>query len=301
MSCHLCRQDAKLQLSHIYPKFVVHWIKDTSPTGGLRLLTDINKRLQDGPKEYLFCFDCEQILSADEKQFSEKVFVPYSTAVDSNNFDNVFEEEYVGNFLLKFIIGMQFRTILACESNMSSLSSRDKEEILRYKEMWRNFLLDVRADTGDCETHMFLFCSTEGSSGDLAALGPGINNYLLRSMDCTIVDSKAGNLLMVYNKIGPIGFLTTIKPRRLKKLVNTKIKMKKNNLSCAQKILNTDITSFIYVNRPKQIQAHTEPLSEEQNSKIEYRYSRNEVKAAGSLGERARKLDSDIENKKNKN
>lgn len=50
-TCKLCGSPAKIMKSHVYPKFVVNWIKDTSPKSFLRKPTNINKRNQDGPKE----------------------------------------------------------------------------------------------------------------------------------------------------------------------------------------------------------------------------------------------------------
>ena len=73
--CKLCEKDADLQLSHIIPKFVFAWLKETVP-GGIRSNRVPNRRIQDGEKDYLLCRDCEQIFSVWEKQFCEHIFIP---------------------------------------------------------------------------------------------------------------------------------------------------------------------------------------------------------------------------------
>ena len=50
--CRLCEQESDLQESHIIPKFVCAYLKDTSPTGKIREANNVNKRKQDGIKLY---------------------------------------------------------------------------------------------------------------------------------------------------------------------------------------------------------------------------------------------------------
>ena len=41
--CKLCEQETSLQESHIIPKFIYSYLKDTSPTGKLREAENINE------------------------------------------------------------------------------------------------------------------------------------------------------------------------------------------------------------------------------------------------------------------
>jgi len=62
--CVLCdTKDTVLQESHSIPKFAYDWMRETSKTGFLRDMDDVNKRHQDGPKKYLLCGDCERKLA----------------------------------------------------------------------------------------------------------------------------------------------------------------------------------------------------------------------------------------------
>lgn len=74
-TCALCdAKEVELRESHIIPKFVYDWIKETSITGHLRSSEDINIRSQDGLKVHLLCSQCELSLSKLEKQMSSYLF-----------------------------------------------------------------------------------------------------------------------------------------------------------------------------------------------------------------------------------
>jgi hypothetical protein len=276
----------------VYPKFVVNWIKDTSPTGFLRKPTNINKRNQDGPKENWFCNDCEQLLSKDEKQFAEKVFSPYVNALDNHEYSDLFKDQLNGEFILRFAIGLQLRAILA-NTKIDQLNIENIELINKFRDHWKKYLLENESKTGDCETHIFFFTSFEGATGQVGdfEFASNINTYLTRAMDSTIIDSASGKILGVYCKIGPIAFITSIKPRKLKGLVNTKISLKKNKLSCVQKYMNPTIVNFLWKDRPNQIIENSQELSEKQKEKVDEAYLKDPEKSINSLGHRMNTLD----------
>ncbi len=74
--CRLCSQTRDLRDSHIIPKFVFDWMKETG-SKYLRVSGAPNRRMQDGRKYPLLCEECEQRFSARERWFSENVFGPY--------------------------------------------------------------------------------------------------------------------------------------------------------------------------------------------------------------------------------
>jgi len=76
MKCKLCdTQEAKIE-SHIIPKFIFNWMKE-SGTGRLRQLKSFNMPQQDGIKTHMLCEGCELKFSISEKWFLEKVFKEY--------------------------------------------------------------------------------------------------------------------------------------------------------------------------------------------------------------------------------
>ncbi len=55
--CYLCQKQAGIRLSHVVPRFVTNWLKETSP-GAIRDSRVPNRRIQYGVKEYMLCEAC---------------------------------------------------------------------------------------------------------------------------------------------------------------------------------------------------------------------------------------------------
>jgi hypothetical protein len=71
LPCALCGSHNKRQLSHIIPSFVFKHASVRSPTGFLRTNLTPNRRVQDGPKDYILCSPCEQMFGVWEQTFSK--------------------------------------------------------------------------------------------------------------------------------------------------------------------------------------------------------------------------------------
>lgn len=72
LPCALCGGSrSKRQLSHIIPSFVFKHASVRAPTGFLRNNVTPNRRIQDGPKDYVLCRDCEQRFSKWERSFAD--------------------------------------------------------------------------------------------------------------------------------------------------------------------------------------------------------------------------------------
>lgn len=180
--CALCQEVKELQISHIVPKFINLWQKKTSATGHLRLLRSINQRVQDGYKEYLLCFDCEQLFGKYEKQYADKVFYPYQS---HNTRDIVYDE-----WLLKFSTSVAWRilTLMKKENGHKGLSLFHSQKLTFAEKAWRHFLLGERDDIGTTEQHMIFMGGIE-STGSIET-AHNINNYLMRSTDYTFGNTK---------------------------------------------------------------------------------------------------------------
>ena len=59
-ACALCHDKSELELSHIIPKFVLRYLKETS-AGLLRSAENPNAVVQDGEKHYMLCGKCEDL------------------------------------------------------------------------------------------------------------------------------------------------------------------------------------------------------------------------------------------------
>ena len=82
--CKLCGLEKQLCESHIVPKFIYRWIKATSPTSHIRKMGNPNVRVQDGPKKYLLCKECEDKFSKYENLFAQKHFYPSTEGLNTS-------------------------------------------------------------------------------------------------------------------------------------------------------------------------------------------------------------------------
>jgi hypothetical protein len=101
--CALCKRNVPLVESHIIPKFVFRWKKETSATGFLRFSQTPNKRVQDGLKVPMLCIDCEGLFNGFETPFSKRLFYPYiSDGGQRLPYDS---------WLLKFCVSVSWRIL----------------------------------------------------------------------------------------------------------------------------------------------------------------------------------------------
>src|SRR4029077_16970412 len=124
-----------LQESHIIPKFIVSWLKDTSPTAKLRMGEIPNKRVQDGLKLHWLCSTCETKFSQWETYFAEKIFHPLINRESKINYDSNF---------VKFCVSISWRVLkYFIEQNQTSHFSGEAEtKMNRALLIWRDFVLD---------------------------------------------------------------------------------------------------------------------------------------------------------------
>ena len=98
--CRLCKRYTALQLSYVLPAFT---FKRKKKGGGhIRHSATINRRVQDGAKEYWLCSKCEGLFNVWETNFSNAIFHPA-------NCDGLPSISY-GDWLLK-VLHLRFMAI----------------------------------------------------------------------------------------------------------------------------------------------------------------------------------------------
>lgn len=144
--CALCdTENTILRESHSIPKFAYDWIKNTSKTPYLRDINDVNKRHQDGPKEYLLCTDCEIKLSVLEKKLSNEVFKKIANYREQKK-DIVVSEE-----IKLAILSIFWRALLTTQENPNDRTPEDSS-------LLDDFLLSAKIQilSGECKTKIFI-------------------------------------------------------------------------------------------------------------------------------------------------
>lgn len=198
--CALCSKENELRESHIIPKFVFTWFKDTG--GAIRSNRLPNLRIQDGEKEYLLCGDCEELFNIWEKPFCEKLFLPLHS-----NQPTAFPIRY-GSWALRFAVSVSWRVLLYYSRlhDLSHLSENQNEAALKALAVWRGFLLGELPNPSQFEQHLVITDVIKNYSGP--KISPFLNRYLLRTVHMSVICSNKS--AMVYTKMGRlilIGFI----------------------------------------------------------------------------------------------
>lgn len=273
-ACQLCGRDGQLQLSHIIPKFVFAWAKDSTPSF-LRNSEEPNVRVQDGEKQRLFCFDCEQQLSVWEKAFCESVFAPLhgkgAAPIDL---------EY-GDWALKFAASVSWRNLLYHRQDASELRAHLSEEQFELAERaftaWREFLLAKQENPREYEQHILTFDFIE--SHTVPFLSPYMNRYLVRSIDMDLL--CANGVTVTYTKLGRLAIFGFIQMKDRSKWKGTKIHLKKGKVGSTTYYIPQYLLRYLS-DRANQIAASFGAISEKQSAKVTEAIMKDPDKAVSS-------------------
>lgn len=210
--CALCKKHRSLKRSHIIPKFVSKWLKETSATGFLRGVMKPEKRLQDLPKLPLLCGDCEQRFSKLESYFADRIFYPIL---------NEHKEEILyDDTLLRFVISLNWRTLRTGYSDQVKVHPWIKDPLNEAEEIWREYLLQKSSDSGAYEHHLFF----TGYVGTETNVPRKFQWYTLRGIDSTLVSSRS--VVFAFTHFPHVFFVSTIIPLTLSGWESTRIRNK---------------------------------------------------------------------------
>jgi len=207
--CALCKKTSNLKKSHIVPKFVSTWIKKTSATGYMRGIKKPKKRMQDLPKFPLLCGDCEQLFSKLESYFASTFFHPI---LDNNKEEIAYDEN-----LCRFIISLNWRTLVTAYSDQVKVDPWIEQHLNRAEEIWRRYLLGESSNLGLYE-HYFFFLSNIKSE---IVLPKKFQWYTLRATDSTLASNK--NVVFSFTHFPHFCFVSTIFPFTFSDWEDTKI------------------------------------------------------------------------------
>lgn len=202
-TCKLCGSYAKLEKSHIRPKFIAKWMKKTSITGYIRRSLGhprVNKRVQDFPKDYWLCGDCEDRFSVWEGKFASNIFYPFVDRGEST--------AHYGEWLRKFCASLSWRTLTHVRSmNVSGWEEGSGERSMDLaEEHLARYLLGEIDDLGHYEQHLFHLGALSSSTAELPS---NFNRYMLRASAEDIVGNP--DWLLIYTKLPTLIILGLVK------------------------------------------------------------------------------------------
>jgi hypothetical protein len=256
-TCPLCLQKKHLESSHLIPKFIFKWIKD-SGTGFMRSSENFNRRVQDGFKEPFLCGSCEDIFSKDETYFANKVFYPtveLDLAIIQYN-----------NQLHRFVISVFWRllkhSILEEEKHRSFYPA-----LAALEQSWKTYLLDPGGDISDEGLHVLSGVDVAEAVGDDPVSIPSMMiQYMARMVDAGITDSPTK--CMFFLKIPRFLFIYQIYGFEKADFSGTMIFPAGGTLDRnAGAITDTDIGDF-FLDRVRMIEEMFKNMSDSQKEKI---------------------------------
>lgn len=218
-NCRLCQRDLPLCESHVIPAFVFRWLKETS-IGPLRAGAQPNTRIQDGPKDYYFCSDCEQTMGRWENEFSQRIFAPIHDESKKPPITYPYEA-----WCLKFAVSVVWRVLLHHRerTGLQSLPSSLAEEAALAYLMWRRFLRDEKPHPGRYEVHLLPLGLIDTTASPITS--PFYNRYAMRTIDHDL--PYTDNAIGVFAKLGKFAFFGFIEGIASREWKNTKLHVKR--------------------------------------------------------------------------
>ena len=255
--CALCLEERDLQLSHIVPKFVFGYVKRSAPSA-LRSHRKPNLRIQDGEKEYLLCWECEQLFSGWEKLFSERLFTPLHDPLP------VTIPITYRDWALKFAVSVSWRVLQHyAKKGLKHFSDEQKDYAGQALNTWRRFLIGEKKNPASFEQHLLpLDVIQQHSSGEIS---PFLNRYLLRAIHTDVLATKTS--AFVYTKLCRVlvlGFIHEDNPAGWK---GTKMHVNRGVISPRDYLVPAAL--FDYINdKASQVKKSLNSLSPNQDQKV---------------------------------
>lgn len=279
--CKLCLKNHNLKLSHIVPKFVFKWLKESVP-GGIRMYRNPNQRIQDGPKCYLLCSECEQRFSSWEKTFCETVFLPLHIP------EPLGKPIYYEGWALKFAVSVSWRawTFFNIQSPMNHLTPLQRQLANEAVETWRKFLLEELDHPGRFEQHLLPTDVIENYQGP--KISPFLNRYMLRNVHLDVISTSRS--AYIYTKMCRVILFGRIQEERPKSWNGMQLHLCKGDIRPRSYLLPAEIVDYMN-DKAGQAKIALESLSSKQYELIDSEFHKNVDAIANSEVFRAMRYD----------
>lgn len=273
-TCKLCKKDAELEISHFIPKFVGKWIKKTSITGFLREHNEVARRKQDIAKEHWLCGSCEDLFSAWETTFANKVFYPFVDKGESiANY---------GNWMSKFCASLSWRTLTFIRSKNIENGTDNKdpdyvEAIDAAEKHLANYLLRKVENLNQYEQHLYPLEKIESTTEN--GLPPNINRYFLRTMAMDIIGNDKD--IFIFTKMPSFVILGCIKVKQIKKIRSSRIALKQGQINPREYWWPDGFANYM-VDKANELSTIYKQIPEKHHKKFDEYIRNNPKKAANS-------------------
>lgn len=255
--CRLCKKEAILLQSHIYPKFIFSWLKDTG-TGYIRAGENMNLRRQDGFKMPLLCADCEKKFGNFETYFASSIFYPVVER------DNDFPYDLR---LFKFVISVMWRlmhhSLIADQKGLPFF-----DQVMAAEAAWREYLLNDHPLANFNHLHMWIGVDIKQPDDEsVVEIPKRLVQYLGRMIDSGITDN-GDDFCMFYLKLPRFIFIAPLTGYDESLWLNTKVNLSDGHFHINEAgIADPAIGEFI-LGRPIELQKAMDQMSTVQRQKM---------------------------------
>lgn len=194
-TCRLCNETRTLQGSHVIPRFVFKWLRETGITKHIRFSEDPDGRVQDGPKEQWLCWDCEQKFGRWENTFKREMFVP---TTQEKAWSSYSKESVLCALSIAWRAGLW---LCSHEARLRREPVRKaRSRVKNVLESWRSDLVRGELSRGT-KIRAIPLGSTRNVIGEF---GGYQNRYLKRHIEVDIVWRGQEDVAYVWCKLGPM-------------------------------------------------------------------------------------------------
>lgn len=241
-----------------------------------------NRRIQDGPKEYWLCNECEARFNSNETMFATQLFYPY---LESSG-----QRFRYGPWLLQFCTSVSWRVLkyhlfrgVGRDLDASALA-----HIKQADAAWRAFLLGKAPHPGRYRQHLLPLDEIKSAKGDLP---PNTNRYLMRAIDIDLCHGS--ETIYVYSKLGRfiiLGFINEPNPNQWS---GTKVNANRGVVEPRRYTLPSPFGNYL-MEKANRVSTAMSKLSERQRDKIDSAFRSNIDRIVGSDFFRAMQADVDM-------
>lgn len=238
----------------------------------MRNPTKPNVRLQDGVKERLLCFECEQKFSQPEKWFAENIFHPFMAGT---KYVFAYDEEFG-----KFVVSLLWRIAVISKDNLKESPEILQQHLMAATEEWRTYLDKGIKPPVYNEFHFLLL--PDGWGGEQPH--KYVTRYFNRDVDAHIIEQEGE--CWVYVKFARFMFFGRI-AGELPSFRNTEVQLGYGSTYLGQHIARQEITEYLLW-RSEAIYKHAHGAISSNQHNVIHEYFKNNIDRiqAADLGKR---------------
>jgi hypothetical protein len=255
MQCQLCQKEKPLRNSHIFPKFIFTWLKNTG-NGYLRNVANYNVRIQDGVKMKMLCSDCEQLFSDCETYFAKYIFHPVA-----NDKLSIFE---YSEKLYYFIISLVWR-VVRLQYLHEVREEPIQQKLIQAEESWRQFLLNSTKIETCADVHLFI--AADNVDDENISLPQRFLLYMLRGVDMDMPNTDTDCLL--YIKLSRFIFIIPFLGLENERFIKTNIPSGSGLYHCNEAVIESGLILKYLLSRVENINLRRDAMSPGQKQKLQ--------------------------------